>query len=275
MQTDNEKEPILPLAFNPKINWKVFWRILLLPLTATFILLVLFLLYGYFIDSSRFGWNYFGSVPAMLTVVFSISSIIYLPPAVLTALLAAKIAFKQGLSSCFCLTLLATILHISWPLLIFKYHFVQIYLFVPLFYAATAWLVFNMRYEHYKSKWLKQQKLPTHAETALVYVEKVIALVHQRMVEHPEHGAYPRMLPQLNYIKTVLTKPATDRSKLHRIEFCTGGPAGELFEREDPQLYDAIGGVLWIASQIGRGLKMDLQTLEGFIAEFSSSTGKS
>jgi len=126
-----------------------------------------------------------------------------------------------------------------------------------------------------KRQWLKQQKPPTHADKALEYVEKVIALVKRRIAEHPEHCAYRSILPQLNYIKSVLTKPATDRSKLHRIDFCTGAPAGEIFEYEDPELYEAIGGVLWIADQIGRGLKMDLQTLEEFIAEFPSSVSKS
>jgi len=274
MQADNEKEPILSLAFNPKINWKVFWRIFLLPLAPTLILLLLFLLYGLFIDSARFGWNYFGTPFLLSILILGIAFWLYVPPAALTALLAAKIVFKPRLSSCFALALLATVLHVGWGLLYLK-EFIIFYSLVPLFYAATAWRVFNVRHEHYKSKWLKQQKLPTHAETALVYVEKVIALVYQRMVEHPEHGAYPRILPQLNYIKTVLTKPATDRSKLHRIDFCTGGPAGELFEREDPELYDAIGGVLWIAHQIGRGLKMDGHVLEQFIKEFSLSAIKS
>jgi len=273
MQTHNEKESILPLKLNNKINWKVFWQILLLPLAATLILLVLITLYSYLVDKSS--WYYFGNDFAVLMMFFGFYFILYVPPATLTALLAAKIAFKPKLSSCLGLALLATVLHIGWGLLCLK-HFMVIFAYslVPLFYAATAWRVFNVRYELYKAKWLKQQKLPTHAETALVYVEKVIALVRQRIAEHPEHGAYPRMLPQLNYIKTVLTQPATDRSKLHRIDFCTGGPAGELFEREDPQLYDVVGGVLWIASQIGRGLKMDLQVLEEFIAEFPSSAPK-
>jgi len=129
-------------------------------------------------------------------------------------------------------------------------------------------------FAYMKWKWLKQKKLPTHADKALVYVEKVIALVRQRMAEHPKHAAYRAMLPQLNYIQSVLTKPATDRARLHSIDFCTGGPAGEIFENEDPELYDAISGVLWIASQIGRGLKMDVQVLEQLIEIFSSSMAK-
>jgi len=104
--------------------------------------------------------------------------------------------------------------------------------------------------------------------------KKIIALVRQRIAEYPKHAAYRAMLPQLNYIKTVLTKPATDRARLHSIDFCTGGPAGEIFENEDPELYDAIGGVLWIASQIGHGLKMDVRALEQFIEIFPSSTAK-
>jgi len=95
------------------------------------------------------------------------------------------------------------------------------------------------------------------------------------MAEHPKHAAYRAMLPQLNYIQSVLTKPATDHARLHSIDFCTGGPAGEIFKNEDPELYDAIGGVLWIASQIGRGLKMDVRVLEEFIAALPSSASKS
>jgi len=146
MQVDNEKEPILPLAFNPKINWNVFWRIFLLPLAVPLILLLLFLLYGYFIDRSGFGWNYFGSPLLLLILILGIAFSLYVPPAALTALLAAKIAFKPGLFSGFALVLLATGVHLGWGFLYLK-EFIVFYSLVPLFYALTAWWVFNRQYK--------------------------------------------------------------------------------------------------------------------------------
>jgi len=68
MQAGNNKEPILPIAFNDKINWKVFWQILLLPLAATLILLVLITLYSYLVDKSS--WYYFGNDFAVLMMFF-------------------------------------------------------------------------------------------------------------------------------------------------------------------------------------------------------------
>jgi len=115
-------------------------------------------------------------------------------------------------------------------------------------------------------KWRKQQQLPTHAEKTLEYVENVLLLVQKRKSDNPKHTGYRKIVTYLQYVQKVLTKPDTDRSKLHKkLEFATGGPAGEIFEREDPELWEAIGGVLWIASQIGHGLKMDLNVLEEFL----------
>jgi len=114
-----------------------------------------------------------------------------------------------------------------------------------------------------KLQWLKQQKPVTHADKALVYIEKVLALLRQRAVADPEHGAYPRLIPQVEYIKSVLIEPSTDRSKLHTLSF-GGGAASETLEREDPDLFMALGGVIYIAGKIGKGLKMDPQVLEEF-----------
>jgi len=124
-----------------------------------------------------------------------------------------------------------------------------------------------------KLQWLKQQKPVTHADKALVYIEKVLAILRQRAVADPEHGAYPRLIPQVEYIKSVLIEPSTDRSKLHTLSF-GGGAASETLEREDPELFIALGGVLWIADKIGSGLKMNLQDLEEILQNLSSFTNE-
>jgi len=124
-------------------------------------------------------------------------------------------------------------------------------------------------------KWRKRQKLPTHAEKALEYVENVLVLAKKRKSTNPKHTGYRNIVAYLQYVQKVLTKPNTDRSKLHKkLSFATGGPAGEIFEQEDPELWEAIGGVLWIADQIGRGLKMDLNVLEEFLQNNSLSDTK-
>jgi len=102
-------------------------------------------------------------------------------------------------------------------------------------------------------RWLKLQKPIAHAEQALEYVEKVLAILRQRASANPEHGAYPRLIPLAEYVKSALIDPNADRSKLRDINFGTGGPAGEILERDDPELYEALSGVNYIASQIEDG----------------------
>jgi len=109
----------------------------------------------------------------------------------------------------------------------------------------------------------------------LEYVENVLVLAKKRKSANPKHTGYHKIVAYLQYVQNVLTKPDTDRSKLHKkLGFSTGGPAGEIFEREDPELWKAIGGVLWISNQIGRGLKMDLNVLEDFLQNNSLSETK-
>jgi|GEM_PF-6948993 len=53
-------------------------------------------------------------------------------------------------------------------------------------------------------RWLKLQRPVAHAEKALEYVEHTLALVQKRAFAHPEVGAYPWLIPQLDYVKRVL-----------------------------------------------------------------------
>jgi len=116
------------------------------------------------------------------------------------------------------------------------------------------------------SQKLKQQKPVTHAEKALEYAEKASAIVRQRAHSNPENEVYSRIISEIEYVKTVLIEPSTDRSRLHKFTFGVGGgDASEELERRDPELLDTLGGMLWIADKIGQGLKMNSQVLEEFL----------
>jgi len=136
-----------------------------------------------------------------------------------------------------------------------------------------------------KLQWLKQQKPVTHADKALVYIEKVLAIVQERAASIPEddpclpledNGEYKAiffsMLKQIQYVKNVLIRPSTDRSKLHDISL--GNFAAKEFAEVDPELSEALGGVNYIAYQVGHGLKIDPQELEESLRELSSFTTK-
>jgi len=123
-------------------------------------------------------------------------------------------------------------------------------------------------------RWLKLQKPIAHAEKALEYVEKTLAILRQRASVNPEHGAYPRLIPQVEYVRTALIEPNTDRTKLHTLSL-GGGAASETLEREAPELFEALGGVIYIADQIDDGLEIELQELEDslkVLALFASKT---
>jgi len=120
-------------------------------------------------------------------------------------------------------------------------------------------------------RWLKLQRPVAHADKALEYVEKVLDVVQKQASSYPpELEVHSWIISQLEYIKLVLSDPGTDRSKLREINFGTGGPAGEILEREDPELYEALSGVNYIASQIEDGLEIELQELEDSLKILSS-----
>jgi len=110
-------------------------------------------------------------------------------------------------------------------------------------------------------RWLKLQKPIAHTEKALEYVEKILAFIQMRSSAHPEYEVYYRIISQIEYIKRVLIDPNADRSKLRDINFGTGGPAGEILERDDPELYEALSGVNYIASQIEDGWEIRNQVM--------------
>jgi len=123
-----------------------------------------------------------------------------------------------------------------------------------------------------KSLWLRQQKPVTHADKALEYVEKALAIVQERSAAISEasiassesdgayEGMFYSMINQIQYVITVLTKPNTDRSRLHDISL--GNFAAKEFDGVDPELCEALSNVNYIAYQIGHGLKIDLHVLE-------------
>jgi len=118
-------------------------------------------------------------------------------------------------------------------------------------------------------RWFGLQKPIAHAEKALGYVEKVFALVQERSTAHPELGVYSWLIPQLEYIKSVLFDPNADRSKLHKIDFGIYGQAGETLEMSDPELFEALAGVIYIARRIADGQEIDLQELEDSLKRLS------
>jgi len=124
-----------------------------------------------------------------------------------------------------------------------------------------------------KLQWLKQQKPVTHADKALEYVEKALAIAQDRAAfiseevsSLPSEGSgeyeaiFFSMINQIKYVKTVLINPNADRSKLHDISL--GNFAAKEFDGLDPELSEALSNVNYIAYQIGHGLKIDLQVLE-------------
>jgi len=123
-------------------------------------------------------------------------------------------------------------------------------------------------------RWLKLQKPIAHAEKAAEYVEKALAILRQRASANPKHGAYPRLIPQIEYIKSVLIEPSTDRSKLEELSL-GGGAASETLEREDPELCEALSGVIYIADQIDDGLEIELKELERSLKVLSSFASSS
>jgi len=122
-------------------------------------------------------------------------------------------------------------------------------------------------------RWLKLQKPIAHADKALEYVEKALAILRQRASVNPEHRAYPRLIPQVEYVKSILIEPSADRAKLRDLSL-GGGAASETLEREDPELCEALSGVIYIADQIDDELEIELEELERSLKVLSSFTVK-
>jgi len=71
-------------------------------------------------------------------------------------------------------------------------------------------------------RWLKLQRPVAHAEKAAEYVEKALEILRQRASVNPEHGAYPRLIPQVEYVKSILIEPSADRAKLRELSLGGG-----------------------------------------------------
>jgi len=124
-------------------------------------------------------------------------------------------------------------------------------------------------------RWLKLQKPVAHAEKALEYIKKVLDIVQKQASAYPpEFEVHSWLISQIEYIKLVLIDPNADRSKLREINFGTGGPAGEILEREDPELFAALGGVIYIADQIEDGLEIEVDELERYLKVLASFSTK-
>jgi len=124
-------------------------------------------------------------------------------------------------------------------------------------------------------RWLKLQLPIAHAEKALEYVGKVLELVQKRAAAYSEPEALSWMISQIEYVKLVLIERSTNRSKLREIDFGTGDPVGEILERESLELYEALSGVNYIASQIDDGWEIELQELEDSLKTLASFKIKS
>jgi len=122
------------------------------------------------------------------------------------------------------------------------------------------------------SRWLGIQKPIVHAEKALEYVEKALSLVHKRVSTCPEPEMYLWLVPQIEYIKSVLNDPNADRSKLYKIDFGTAGQAGETLRMSDPELFEILSGLSYIADQIDDGLEIDPQELGNSLKRLSTFT---
>jgi len=92
--------------------------------------------------------------------------------------------------------------------------------------------------------------------TPVDFIDKAVAITHDRHQQTPGLGVYASVLDQLGYIKAVLEGRERDKSKLHQLTL--GSIAVKEFEESDPDLSQALVDAFYIASQLGQGLKIQL-----------------
>lgn len=92
--------------------------------------------------------------------------------------------------------------------------------------------------------------------TPVDFIDKAIVATQDRYRKMPGFEVYVSVLNQLNYIKAVLEGREKDKSKLHQLTL--GSIAVKEFEESDPDLSRALMDAFYIASQLGRGLKIQL-----------------
>ncbi|MGP0838095.1 immunity protein Tsi6 family protein [Serratia sp. CY85251] len=102
-----------------------------------------------------------------------------------------------------------------------------------------------------------------YMDTALDYVDRALRLAKKRLDEVilDKDGVslvpmYDSILQQLFYLHNVVTGQEKDKSRIHKMTM--GMYAGKEFRVDDPIFADRIGSALYIAEQIGGGLKVVL-----------------
>jgi hypothetical protein len=91
---------------------------------------------------------------------------------------------------------------------------------------------------------------------AIDYVTKAKSMLKARMVQFPDFPPYLDIQAQLDYVESVMSRAEKDKSKLHKLTL--GIYAGKEFEQSDPELAECLSDVNYIASQMARGLKVEL-----------------
>lgn len=100
--------------------------------------------------------------------------------------------------------------------------------------------------------------------TALDYVDRALRLAkkrHDHIKYHVIGGEtlepmYNSIVQQLIYLHNVITGKEKDKSKIHKMTM--GMYAAKEFDSMDPIFADRIGSAVYIADQIGGGLKVSL-----------------
>ncbi len=102
------------------------------------------------------------------------------------------------------------------------------------------------------------------SDTALDYVDRALRLAkkrHHHIKYHVIGGEtlepmYNSIVQQLIYLHNVITGEEKDKSRIHKMTM--GMYAAKEFDVMDPIFADRISSALFIAKQIGRGLKIRL-----------------
>ena len=88
------------------------------------------------------------------------------------------------------------------------------------------------------------------------YIQRAINVVSQRISRNPEYPIYLSCEKQLHYIKSIVDKTETDKSRLK--DLTIGMYSAKEFDDTDPELAKVLGEAYYIANQIKRGLKVVL-----------------
>jgi len=90
----------------------------------------------------------------------------------------------------------------------------------------------------------------------LNYINDAIDIINKRLETKPDFSLYVMVKCQLDYIKSVLVGAEKDKSKLHSLNL--GVLASKEFDTTDAELAEHLSNANYIASQMGKGLKIIL-----------------